>query len=497
MKKQALFLLIKSLTRAEKRYFKLYAGAQQRSQNYLLLFDAIDRQAEYDEEALKKKFRHHAFVRQLHVTKNYLTRLILKSLRNFHAQSSAELELKGLLKDVEILFRKELYEHCGEILQKAERLARQYERFPELLEILDWQRRLLLATRSYGEHQAELPALLQGEQVALRQLQQLCDYWALTLGIYDLVDAARKGGEGADPNHPLLQEDAPVDSLRAQVLQYYCLQTYYFFLGDIRKADDAARRLIELLEAHPHRIKNDPSSYLTALNNRVGICLHRKDYPAAAQLLAKVRAVPRAYGLKSDHPATHKLLLQTYNMELEMYRDTRNLEKGIALVQEIEAFLKRMGAGAPEDYQLLFYYQFAYLYFLDGAFEKSLHWLNKILQGNFRTPREDILSYSQLLRLIIHFELGNATVLKYAVESCRRFLKKKRELFPFERALLKFFVKASMAFPAEVPALLQQLETEIFADTDEEIIRSPLDYLDFKSWLEEKKGKLGTGPARV
>ena len=61
------FLLIQSMSPAEKRYFKAVCqNEQQYNQNYLLLFDAIDSQSEYDETALKKR---HAFVKQLHVTK--------------------------------------------------------------------------------------------------------------------------------------------------------------------------------------------------------------------------------------------------------------------------------------------------------------------------------------------------------------------------------------------------------------------------------------------
>ena len=55
VKKKNLFLLIKSLTKAEKRYFRLFAG-QTGSLNYIKLFDVIDNQVEYDEKQIKQKF---------------------------------------------------------------------------------------------------------------------------------------------------------------------------------------------------------------------------------------------------------------------------------------------------------------------------------------------------------------------------------------------------------------------------------------------------------
>ena len=488
-KKSSLFLLIRSLSKAEKRYFKLFAAMNRRNKNYLLLFDAIDRQAAYDEEALKKKFKKHAFTKQLHVTKNYLNKLIMKSLRNFHAQSSKEAALKGLLKDVEILFRRELYAQCRQTLQKAELIANKYEKFVDLLEILAWKRRLNLNNRDHIDMQNNNNALIETERATLQKLIRLNDYWRLTNNIFEVINTAReKGRDRPDDQipHLLLQNCDQADSLRAKTLYYFCLQSYHFFNRNFDNATRAAGDLIALLEAHPHRIQDDPAAYIAALNNRVGICLHQKDYATAVKLLAKIRAIPQKYGLKRENPATAKLILQTFNMELEMYRDTRDLQKGIALAEKVSAFLSQIDENAQQDYRLVIYYQFAYLHFLNRSFDQSLHWLNEVFQRKFQTPREDILSYAQLLRLIIHFELGNTMVLKYAVESCRRFLKKKRELHTFERALLKFFSKASMALPAEVPELFRQLDDELFAGMEERGIRSVCDYLDVKGWLAQK-----------
>ncbi len=47
-----LFQLIKSLNKSEKRYFNLYASRHTigEKNNYVILFEAIDKQIEYDEE---------------------------------------------------------------------------------------------------------------------------------------------------------------------------------------------------------------------------------------------------------------------------------------------------------------------------------------------------------------------------------------------------------------------------------------------------------------
>ena len=51
--------LIKSLSKPEKRYFKVFSSRHiiGDENNYQTLFDAIDKQEEYDEEKLMKKFK--------------------------------------------------------------------------------------------------------------------------------------------------------------------------------------------------------------------------------------------------------------------------------------------------------------------------------------------------------------------------------------------------------------------------------------------------------
>lgn len=123
IKSEQLFYLIKSMNKAEKRYFKLFASSNNENNNYSLLFEAIDKQDIYDESAIKEKFQNKTFINQLHVTKNYLNQLILKSLRNFHSTISKDAEIKDLLRDIEILLKKDLFQQCEQVIDKALKIA--------------------------------------------------------------------------------------------------------------------------------------------------------------------------------------------------------------------------------------------------------------------------------------------------------------------------------------------------------------------------------------
>jgi len=56
-------------------------------------------------------------------------------------------------------------------------------------------------------------------------------------------------------------------------------------------------------------------------------------------LIAKIREVPQKYKLESERKFTIRSWLRTFNVELEMYRDSKDLEKGILLIKKIQKFI--------------------------------------------------------------------------------------------------------------------------------------------------------------
>src|SRR5690606_33276142 len=114
-----LFKLIKSLNKPEKRYFKVFSSriSGNEKSNYAILFDAIDKQKEYDEAAILKRFKKEAFIKSFSITKSRLYDAILRSLDAYHGNSSTEAQLKKLLHCVEILYKKALYQQSAKLLQ--------------------------------------------------------------------------------------------------------------------------------------------------------------------------------------------------------------------------------------------------------------------------------------------------------------------------------------------------------------------------------------------
>ena len=484
-KKGSLFRLIKSLTKAEKRYFRLFAQMSGKNKNYLRLFDVIDEMEEYDEAAIKERFKKEKFAQQLHVTKNYLQKLILKSLRNYHARLSKDAELKDLIREVEILHKKELTDSCLDALNRAEKMAIQYQKLPVLLEIIAWKRRLTLG-RKVAKQKVIPPAIIiQEEAEALDKIKRQHQLWALNLNLLDQFGKENRGEKQALPQIPI------DDPIQTQSLRLYYKQTHHFMIRDIEGAFDIARQLVETLESRQDLIQDDPASYITALNNLMGLCLHLKAYDHIPPLIDKIQQLPQTLKLKPQNPGVLSLLLHTYNIELELYRDTAQYSKGIERTRQINETIKSYTDQIPPHYQLLLNYQYAYLHFMNQQYKEALIFINRIFDLKADGLRSDILGFARLLNLMTHFELGNIMVLKYAIDSSRRFLKKIKRFGPFERMLLSFFSRLTQSPKSEFPQLMCKLDQQLSQHQPKQQIDQALDYLNIREWLHSKGLQVG------
>ncbi len=129
--------LIQSLSKNEKRFFKMYCYLHNNveDKNYIKLFDAIDKQKEYSEQILKKKFRGTKIEKQFAVLKKYLYDSILDALVYYHRKKKVDSEVNYIYKKAQILHNKSMSQEASILLQKAKEKAEKYECFYELLKV--------------------------------------------------------------------------------------------------------------------------------------------------------------------------------------------------------------------------------------------------------------------------------------------------------------------------------------------------------------------------
>ena len=147
----ALFQLVHSLERAEKRNFKLYMTRNSPSGNLkvIQLFDALDKMKDYDESVLLAKTPT-IQKQQLSNLKGHLYQEILASLRLLKQESNIDLQLHEQLDFARILYNKGLYLQSLKILDRVKELAKANNQVTYIQQVLFLEKKIesLHITRS-------------------------------------------------------------------------------------------------------------------------------------------------------------------------------------------------------------------------------------------------------------------------------------------------------------------------------------------------------------
>lgn len=479
-KKGNLYRLIKSLSQTEKRYFKLFCGLQKENSNYLKLFEIIDELEVNDDSKIVEMTKKLSFHSHLAVTKNYLQQLILKSLRNYHEKFSKDAEIGNLLLNAEILFNKELFELCLSHLLKAEKLAKKVENFTALISIHEWQRRVY--TTKHGPNHVLFKETVGNQKATINDVNQINQYWALLADVssfrYD------SGSRENFMNHDLIKSNDP-GSLTANLLHNHVLYGYHLINAEPKIAEERITDILHLLEQHPDKIVEEPGLYATSLGNKASLLLYQKRWKEAIRLLGQIRNIPATFNLKRNNKFSVRTICRSYNLELEVYRDMKNTKAGNQLINEVETYLNKNISAIPEDYTILFWYQFANIYFLSGKHAHALQWVNRLMDYK-KESWSDLSSYARILHLMIHFELGNIVYIKYALGSHKRYFKKNRRYGRFEKICLDFFSKICDQPKNEYPSSFRRLFDQLFVEKQGLISDNALDAIDIKYWIEQR-----------
>ena len=495
-----LFDLIKSLNPSEKRHFSLYAHRHivGEENNYLKLFETIDKQQEYDEAALKKKFHREKFVQQIHVAKNYLYNLILKSLNEYHIADSGNIQLRELLNSVEILFGKGLYKQASKILSKVKEKAYRYEKQISILEVIVFENKIAFALQDMEvakkviiDGAKEEEKLIQDYQYA-RQYKYLSD----KLKIFIQTKGIVKGEEDTRElesiiEHPLLNSEEKAISYSTKYSFFFLYSKCFSVLEDYKRAYPYCKKLVNLIESHPEQVIKKPQAYLLALHHLLAVLKELRKFDEFEVELKKLKSVQS----KTLHIQS-RAFSYTFIHEWNLAFYTGKYQQCIDLIPFLEEGLQKYDHQITSDIKLLFYFEVFYGYFVLGQYQQAVKWLNKLLNDKRTELRQDIRNFGMFVNIILHYEMKDYDLLEYIIRSAQRIFEKEKDAHKFELLVLAYIKRLIKEHSAEEQQkifiklrnklLFANLENYLIAfsrGSSEKIILNTFDIL---SWLESK-----------
>lgn len=141
-KQEPVFDLIRSMSKAEKRNFKLYATRLSGNQEakFVTLFDCMDSLDEYDEAKILQRCP--IKKEQLPNMKAHLYKQILVSIRLLDVQRTVPMQLREQIDFARILYDKGLFRQSSKMLDKAKETALANEQYTAAIDIIDFRKKM-------------------------------------------------------------------------------------------------------------------------------------------------------------------------------------------------------------------------------------------------------------------------------------------------------------------------------------------------------------------
>jgi hypothetical protein len=485
-----LFDLIKSLSKTEKGYFKKSSRLHVRGgeNNYILLFDTIEKQKKYNEEKLLLKFKDRGFARQFPVAKNYLYHHILHTMDKYYR--TVQSEVNSLINQSGFLYSKGLLKQSGKVLEKAKKISRQNEFHSSILEMLR-SRETNLAIRQHN--MARLRELMLEEEEEIKKIQAVKAHRDLYFRVIMLYNEFGKAREKSQ----LKQMDQLLSSYRKKkfpksVITFECLHRmhsahmiYWYARGNGAKAFFHTKKIIALFQRHPHILKENISAYLSHLNNAIAA---GKDAGCLNEIPLLLDQLKNASGLVRTKLQRANWFYNYDSNYLYYYNYIGSLNEISSRIGLIEKELAIHENGLSPLEKVLLYHAVSLAYFSMGNFRRALGWQNRIRNDISFQTHVELECALKIFYLIVHYEAGNIDLVPQLVKSLYRFLLKKKRVYKYEAVLLDFFKKGLPKADSQkkLTNAFRSLQKKMQPLANDSFEKHAFDHFDLLNWLESK-----------
>ena len=448
----ALFQLVHTLEKSEKRAFKLYIKRNSSNTDLKIvqLFDALDKMEVYDETALERKLPS-IKKQQLPNIKAHLYKELLASLRLLKNEENSIIQLHEQLDYAWILYDRGLYMQSLKILDKIKDLARSYNQDGFLIQIISLEKKIetLHITRSMQDR-ADMLAAEANEVHEKRLLITQLSNLALQLYSWYIKNGhARNEEDEAGVRHffkthfPKGAENHPGFYERLYSFQSYCW--YAFIRQDFLMYYRYTQKWVDLFDAAPQMKTLESGHYIKGLHNLLNAHFDLRNFKQFNKVLQQFEEYEASPTVQRHHNNRIQTFVYLNTARINGHFMVGTFTEGLKLVPQIEERLEEYSLFLDQHRILVFYYKIATLHFGSGDFNQCIDYLLKII--NLKVDlRNDLQCYARVLHLLAHYELGNLDLMEYLTKSVYRFMAKTQNLPVVEEQMCQFFKKGKILF---------------------------------------------------
>lgn len=488
--KDSLFVLVKSLSKSEKRQFKLYVGrlGVNTDAKFLALFNLLDKMKRYEEKTILDN----GIVKktQLSNLKAHLYKQILVSLRLNPVNQTIRVQIREQLDFATILYQKGLYKQSLKILDKAKNIAIENEEKNIAYEIVELEKIIetQYITRSIPDRADELA--IQAKELSAHNLiaSKLSNLSLQLYGIMLKVGYVR-GDEDYKRVTEYFNKHLPKHKIsdlgfREKLWLYKAHLWYSFLVQDFLSCYKYSSKWVDLFNEYPKMISLNPVFYLKGNHYLLESLFYVKYSSQFRDTLENLENKVNSSDFPKNDNIKSLAFLYIYSNKLNLHFLEGTFDKGLYLVKIIEYGINKHKERIDEHHIMVFYYKIACLYFGVGDNKNCILYLKKIINNKNLKMREDLMCFARVLSLVAHYEAGMDYHLEVQLKSTYKFLLRMDDLHAVQKEMIKFLRKLGDIYPHELKNEFQKLHTELKKYEDHPYEKRAFLYLDIISWLE-------------
>lgn len=488
--KESLFILIKSLSKSEKRQFKLYVGRFDGNTNskFLALFTFLDKSNVYDEQAILKK--NIVTKQQLSNLKANLYKQILRSLRLNPAQHNIRIIIREQLDYATILYNKGLYSQSLKLLDKAKVLALEHEEKNIAYEIVELEKIIetQYITRSISTRAEELTEQAEALSIQNTLTSQLSNLSLQLYGILLKVGYVKNEKDHEEVTRYFHSRLPKLDlnelGFRERLWLYKAHLWYSFLTQDFLSCYKYANKWVDLFKRYPKMIEINPVFYLKGNHYLLESLFYIKHEVKFKEVLLQLEHDIEQNIIPQNDNTSVLSFLYVYMNKLNYHFLTGTFSEGLYLVDEVNEKIATFENRIDQHHVMIFYYKIASLYFGTGDNKNCILYLQKIITNKALKVREDLLCFSRILNLVAHYELGLDYHLETQLKSTYKYLLKMDDLHEVQKEMIAFLKGLGDIYPHQIKNAFKELHAKLKPFEDDPYERRAFLYLDILSWLE-------------
>ena len=491
-KTEDVFALVKSLSKAEKRAFRLFAERIQDSEAlaYMQLFDILDKQKVLNEDLVKLKLK--VSPNKYSNLKRHLHEQLLISLRHISKHKKPNIRTREYIDFAYVLYGKGLHLQALKILTKAKNLAIKNHNDFSLLTILEFEK--MIHSRHITRTKSKPVQLMMEESLEkVKEIHSRVEHSNLRMELHKFyIEEGHVKNETEETyvKNLFAENLHDIKNKKSGLMETIHLNQayvwYYYILNDFKNCFKHAEKWIQQFQRNTELQSRDSNLYLRGYHYLLTSAYNLKRRDIYKQYLNHLEDFRNEN--YSQFNLNTKILSFLYvhlgRMNLHFLQGT--FEEGIKDIKKTLSRLERYKTKLDEHKVMIFHYKIAWMYIGNAQPDKSIKYLQSIINMTNISLRKDIQAYARLLFLMAHYDLGNNEILPSILRSYKSFFEKHEIKNKVQLLIFSFFKEISNAPLLEVIDIQKKYLKELKVLENNKFEKRAFLYLDSVSWFESK-----------